>query len=92
MNKIYSKTQALVEEIILQQEENEGYKLNLEEHTFVKRVLTDFIYRATRKYIQGSREHGDGFLTEVNHAKELDFEIVDLLFYHEGLKRKHKNV
>ena len=59
-----------------------------EEFDFIVDTLGDFCVDAVNKYVDGISEHGPGFLTEVDHLRELRKEQIDSLFYTAGLNHR----
>lgn len=67
----------------------ENYKLTDTNKTFLVDTLTEQVRAAINKYIIGSAEHGDDFLTEVDHLREATKEVTDLIFYLNAAIRKY---
>lgn len=70
--------------LISHSQDNLEHELSPKEQEFVANTLEDFVIQAVSKYIAGSKEHGEGFLTEVDHVREIRAETIDLLFYQAG--------
>ena len=70
-----------VEDLLREAESSEGIGLSTEEYAFVVRTVSNFAIRSIFKYLKGAKEHGGNFLVAVDHHKELEAEIMDLLFY-----------
>ena len=47
-------------------------------------TTVDFVIKRIRKMIDGQRKYGGNFLKDVNHAAELQPEILDAINYHYG--------
>lgn len=78
MNKQLRET---IEELIRLQERDVGLKLSIESFDFLVSVCLNFVHGNISKFINGAAEHGDDFLTSVDHAGELQKEILDSANY-----------
>lgn len=74
--------------LIAHYQETVEHELNHVEQEFLATTMEDFVHTAVEKYIRGSKEHGEGFLTEVDHVREIKAETIDLLFYSAGAAYK----
>lgn len=52
-----------------------------EDRQFLVITTTEFVRDNIRKYLNGVKEHGPGFLTEVDHLNEAYKEVMDQLNY-----------
>jgi len=79
--------------LIKQAETIHGHKLCIEDFDFLTATIEDFTNKAITKFILGSKEHNDDggdFVSSVAHAAELENEVIDLLMYLKGLRKKYK--
>lgn len=52
-----------------------------DEYSFLITTTHAITMDAIRKYVIGVKEHGPGFLTEVDHLTEARKEVIDLIYY-----------
>lgn len=82
-----SQLMQIVADLIKQTELNYQHTLTIQNSTFLRETLHKSVLRRITKYIKGSIEHGDEFLTEVDHLQEAILEVEDLSFYLEAAVR-----
>jgi hypothetical protein len=62
-------------------EVEEGYSLPAETVGFLLDTYEEFVLRGITKFIRGAIEHGDNFLTDLDHIDEAYVETIDQLSY-----------
>ena len=80
---------AFVEEI----DSDFGGTLSKDLKSFMVAHLTDFVGKATTKFIRGQAEHADSDFFNIDHLLELDMENLDTFWYLRGYlhaRRKRK--
>lgn len=73
-----------IADLIKQTELNRQHTLTPKNVIFLRETLHKSVLRRITKYIKGSAEHGDEFLTEVDHLQEALLENDDQSFYLEA--------
>jgi hypothetical protein len=71
----------VIEDLVNETEATEDHKLTANNAEFLINTTAEFVRRNVTKFVQGSKEHGDNFLTEVDHIDESYKEVCDLLNY-----------
>ena len=62
------------------------------ERAFLLTTLTEFVCRASAKFVDGAVKHADAdFFTETDMLQEAHLEVVDLLFYIAGKQAQDKD-
>ena len=77
--------------LLKHKEEQLEHEISSEEKHFLLSTITDGVLLRVHKYVAGSKEHGDGFLTNVDHLSEIQKELADLDFYVAGTLRKQQD-
>ena len=80
------KIRNFIEDLVTQREKLHDHKLTGELHDFLINTLTTDLTDSIDKFINGSKEHGDDFLTAVHHIDELHKELIDARFYLAAIK------
>jgi hypothetical protein len=79
-------------DLIHHAEHTVGFKMNMEDHDFLLIALDSLIKDAISKFIAGCKEHNEGantcFEKDVDHAAEINNEVIDLFFYSFANKRR----
>lgn len=80
-----------INHLVKHKEEQLNHEISQENKRFLVETISEFVLRAVHKYINGSKEHGDDFLHNVDHLRECQNEVTDLIFYIGGALRKQHN-
>lgn len=90
--KEHSPLRTEIDHLIRDHERFYNYTLSDSDRLFLVDTVDKFVEQSIQKFIHGGMEHNpDGdepFLTSVDHAREMDNEIIDFLFYHAANKHK----
>lgn len=90
MTTFRDKLTDIIEEAIRRHESNNGVKLQAEDFEFLKDTVVKFTDSMIYKYICGVKEHGPGFLSDVNFLDEALAETKDMVFYISGAIYKQR--
>lgn len=74
--------------LIKHKEEEFDHELPDEDKHFLLTTVADNALLRIHKYVAGNKEHGDGFLTDVDHIREAQKELADLDMYLAGALKK----
>ncbi len=79
-----------IEDLVLARERTLDFKLSTTSFQFLVDTISTDVLSSVDKFINGAREHGDDWLTGVDHVEELTKEIIDLRFYNAAIKYKQR--
>ena len=72
----------ILAEIMLHDDESpKDAKLSQAEVDLAVVGLSNLIAKGAEKYVNGKRKYRTDFLTDCDHLKEMDAELIDLIFY-----------
>ncbi len=93
MNKSIHLCPDAVEEVIRAAERDIGYKMLLDDFTFLRDCICTFSELAIHKFVVGCKHHTDDggpFVSSVNHKAEMEKEVIDFLFYFWAQQKKEQ--